>query len=126
MVAIMILLIIFGSITAMVVAPMYFRSQERQRMLEMMRVAIEKGEPMPENVTEAISRSARIRPALSPQRDLRTGIIWLGVGVGLAAMGLALNFDDPDATMPMIGIACFPAFIGIAFIVMYFLNRDRE
>lgn len=95
-------------------------------MLEMMRVAIEKGEPMPENVTEAISRSARIRPALSPQRDLRTGIIWLGVGVGLAAMGLALNFDDPDATMPMIGIACFPAFIGIAFIVMYFLNRDRE
>jgi hypothetical protein len=126
MVAIMILLIIFGSITAMVVAPMYFRSQERQRMLEMMRVAIEKGEPMPENVTEAISRSARIRPALSPQRDLRTGIIWLGVGVGLAAMGLALNFDDPDATMPMIGIACFPAFIGIAFIVMYFLNRDRD
>ena len=126
MVAIMILLIIFGSITAMVVAPMYFRSQERQRMLEMMRVAIEKGEPMPENVTEAISRSARIRPALSPQRDLRTGIIWLGVGVGLAAMGLALNFDDPDATMPMIGIACFPAFIGIAFIVMYFLHRDRD
>lgn len=126
MVAIVILLIIFGSITVMVVAPMYFRSQERQRMLEMMRVAIDKGEPMPENVTEAISHSAKIRPPLSPQRDLRTGIIWLGVGVGLAAMGIALNFDDPDATMPMIGIACFPAFIGIAFIVMYFLNRGRQ
>ncbi|HSV03229.1 MAG TPA: DUF6249 domain-containing protein [Phenylobacterium sp.] len=122
----MILLIIFGSITAMVIAPMYFRSQERQRMMEMMRISIEKGEPMPENVTEAISRTARARLPPSPQRDLRTGIIWLGVGVGLAAMGVALNYDDPDATWPMIGIACFPAFIGIAFIVMYFLNRGRD
>jgi len=122
----MIVLIIFGSIAAVIIAPMYFRSQERQRMLETVRSAIEKGEPMPENLTDAIARGARIPPPASPDRDLRTGIIWLGVGVGLAAMGWALSFEDPDATFPLIGIACFPAFIGLAFVAMYFINRGRR
>jgi hypothetical protein len=122
----MIILIIFGSIAAVIIAPMYFRSQERQRMLETVRIAIEKGEPMPDNITEAISRSAKMPLPVSPQRDLRTGIIWLGVGVGLAAMGVLLGYDDPDAVYPMIGIACFPAFIGLAFIIMSFLNRGRS
>jgi len=126
MIPVMIVLIIFGSIAAVIIAPMYFRSQERQRMLETVRSAIEKGEPMPDNLTEAISRGARMPAPSSPERDLRTGIIWLGVGVGLAAMGWTLSFEDPDATFPLIGIACFPAFIGLAFIAMYFLNRGRR
>ena len=126
MVPVMIVLIIFGSIAAVIIAPMYFRSQERQRMLETVRAAIEKGEPMPENLTEAMTRSAKISAPVSPQRDLRTGIIWLGVGIGLACMGLALNYEDADATWPMIGIAAFPIFIGLAFIAMFFLNRDRH
>jgi hypothetical protein len=41
-------------------------------------------------------------------------------------MGWAIGYDDPDATYPLIGIACFPAFIGIAFIVMSFLNKSRR
>jgi hypothetical protein len=70
--------------------------------------------------------SSNVKTAPTPQRDLRTGIIWLGVGVGLGAMGWALGFEDPDATLPLVGIACFPAFIGIAFIVMSFLNRKHQ
>ena len=95
-------------------------------MLDTVRLAIEKGEPMPENLTEAMARTAKAQTPASPHADLRTGIIWLGIGVGLAAMGIALGYDDPDATWPLIGIACFPAFIGVAFIVMSFLNRPRS
>jgi hypothetical protein len=126
MTAILIILIIFGTIGAVIIAPMYFRSQERQRMLELLRASIEKGEPVPDNLTEVISRSAAKMPAsVSPQRDLRVGIVWLGVGVGLAALGLAISFDNPDGFYPLLGVACFPAFIGIAFVVMYFLNRKQ-
>ena len=46
--------------------------------------------------------------------------------MGLAAMGWAIGFDEPDAALPMVGIAAFPAFIGIAFIVMFLLNRGRR
>lgn len=111
-------------VAAIVIVPRYFQSQERQKMAETLKAAIEKGQPLPTEVVDAISSGVKTPP--SPQRDLRTGIVWLGVGVGLAAMGVALNFEEPDASWPMIGIACFPVFIGLAFIAMYFLNRGRR
>lgn len=114
----------FAMIAAIVIVPRYFKSLERQKMAETLKVAIEKGQPLPSEVVDAISSGVKSPP--SPQRDLRTGIVWLGVGIGLAAMGVALGFEEPDATFPLIGIACFPAFIGLAFIAMYFLNRGRR
>jgi hypothetical protein len=62
----------------------------------------------------------------SPQRDLRFGIIWIGVAAGLAGLGLSLSFESPDATYPLLGIACFPGFIGLAFVLMAYLNRERK
>jgi hypothetical protein len=114
----------FAMIAAIVIVPRYFKSLERQKMAETLRVAIERGQPLPSEVVDAMSSNVKSPP--TPQRDLRTGIIWLGVGVGLAAMGWALSFEDPDATLPLVGIACFPAFIGLAFIVMSFLNRKHH
>lgn len=111
-------------IAAIVVIPRYFQSLERQKMAETLRAAIEKGQPLPTEVVDAISSGVKRPP--TPERDLRAGIIWLGVGVGLAGMGFALSFDDADATFPLLGVACFPAFIGLAFIAMYFLNRGRH
>ena len=114
----------FVMIAAIVIVPRYFKSIERQKMAETLKAAIEKGQPLPTEVMDAITSGVKAPP--SPQRDLRTGIVWLGVGLGLAGMGWALSFEDPDATFPLLGIACFPAFIGLAFITMFFLNRNRQ
>jgi Domain of unknown function (DUF6249) len=124
--AIGILMVIFGSIAAVIIAPRYFKSIERQKMADTLRAAIERGQPLPTEVVDAMSSNVR-RPGLpaSPQRDLRTGIIWLGVGVGLAAFGLAVSFEDADALYPMIGIAAFPFFIGLAFIALGLMNRTK-
>ncbi|HEY0438273.1 MAG TPA: hypothetical protein VGC92_16650, partial [Phenylobacterium sp.] len=69
-------------------------------------------------------RSPTLPPSAS--RDLRTGLIWLGVAVGLASMGLALSFEEPDALYPLLGISAFPGFIGVAFIVMWAVARERK
>jgi hypothetical protein len=123
--AVFIIAIIFGSIAAVIIVPFYLRSQERIRVQETLRAAIESGQPMPTEVMENAARNINIRPAPSPGRDLRTGIIWLGVGLGLAGMGVALGFDDPDATMPFLGFAAFPVFIGLAFIALSLINRTK-
>jgi hypothetical protein len=120
----MIPIFFFAMIAAIVIVPRYFRSLERQKMAETLRVAIERGQPLPAEVVDAMASGVKAPP--TPQRDLRTGIIWLGVGIGLAAMGWALGFEEPDATLPLVGIACFPIFIGLAFVVMSFVNRNRQ
>jgi hypothetical protein len=116
-------------IAGIVIAPRYFRSQERQKMAELMRAAIERGQPLPQEVIDAMSSNVRSSGGgsmpPSPSRDLRTGLIWLGVAVGLASMGLALSFEDADALFPLLGCAAFPGFIGVAFVVMWLAGRSK-
>lgn len=116
----------FAMIAALVIVPRYFKSMERQRMAETLKVAIEKGQPLPTEIIDAMSSNVRT-PGLppSPQRDLRTGIIWLGIGAGLVAMGAAISFEEADALYPILGIAAFPIFIGLAFISLASLNKTK-
>ena len=118
---------LFAMIAALVIAPRYFKSMERQKMADTLRAAIEKGQPLPSEVIDAMSSNVRSPVMLpSPQRDLRTGIIWLGVGVGLAALGLAMSFEEPDVLFPCLGLASFPIFIGLAFVILGLLNRTKS
>ena len=114
---------LFVMIAAIVIFPSYFKSQERQRMAEALRSSIDKGEPLPPEVVTAISSNVKAPP--SPARDLRTGIIWIGVAVGLAVMGVVIGVEEPDATYPMLGIAAFPGFVGLAFVVLGLINRNK-
>ena len=116
----------FAMIAALVIVPRYFKSMERQRMAETLKVAIEKGQPLPTEIIDAMSSNVRT-PGLPPslQRDLRTGIIWLGIGAGLVAMGAAISFEEADALYPILGIAAFPIFIGLAFIALASLNKTK-
>ena len=124
--SVVIVAIIFGTIAALAIVPVYFKSLERQRLQETLRAAIDKGQPLPPEVIEALTSGVKVRPKPSPQRDLRVGIIWVGVAVGIAALGIALSFDEPDATYPLLGVAAFPGFIGLAFIIISFLARGKD
>jgi hypothetical protein len=119
----MIPIFFFGMIAAIVIVPRYFKSIERQKVADTLRVAIEKGQPLPPEIVDAIARDARLPP--SPARDIRTGIVWLAVAAGLAAFGVALGFEEPDATFPLIAIACFPGFVGLAFLVLGLINKNK-
>lgn len=118
---------LFAMVAAIVIVPRYFRSLERQKMAETLRAAIERGQPLPQEMIDALSTNVR-SPAMppSPQRDMRTGIVWLGVAMGLVALGLIVGFEEPDASYWFIGFAAFPGFIGLAFVVLGLINKPKS
>lgn len=126
MIPVLIVLIVFGSVASLIILPRYFKSLERQKMADTLRIAIEKGQPLPAEVIDAMSSNVRSTTlAPTPQRDLRTGVIWLAIGVAFAALGAVMSIEEPDILFPVLGVAAFPAFIGLAFVALGVLNKPR-
>ncbi len=122
--------IIFAAITAIVFGPTYLKSREKREMQTTIRHAIDKGQALPPELIDAMTRDVASKLP-SRTRDLRRGVIWLAVGVGIAAFGFLseLGWNDHDLEMVgsgMLGIAAIPATIGLAFIVLSFFNPNKE
>ncbi|PZR36187.1 DUF6249 domain-containing protein [Caulobacter segnis] len=111
-------------IVAIVVLPFYFKSKERREMQATIRTAIEKGQPLPPEVIETLTKSVKLPP--SRLRDIRTGVMWLAVGLGLAAFGVVIGREEGEALTPLLAVACMPAFIGVAYIILSFFNPNKE
>ncbi len=114
----------FAMVVAIVVLPFYFKSRERREMQRTLRVAIEKGQPMPPEVIDAMTKTVKLPP--TRLRDLRTGVIWLAVGIGVAGATYFGDFIHGDNDFDGFGIACIPAVIGVAYIVLSFFNPNKE
>lgn len=124
---------VFGTITAIIVGPTYLKSKERQEMQATVRAAIDKGQPLPPEVIDALSTEAT-KNIPSRTRDIRRGIIWLAVGIGMAAFSLINDLrgfgddwnDGPNFDGGLLGMAAIPVTIGLAFIVLSFFNKNKD
>ena len=115
---------LFVMIAAIVIVPNVLRSRERMHLHDVLRASIEHGQAIPTEVIDAIT--ADKRPAPSPQRDLRGGLIWIFVGLGIATFGYAVGLGEPDAFWPLLGIATIPFFIGMALVLVSFVGKGRK
>src|SRR5690349_9866095 len=89
---------LFVMIAAIVIVPRWIKSREREALQATLRAAIEKGQPLPPEVIDAISRDAR--PVPSAARDLRRGVVWLCVAGAFIACAYAAEYwggGDTDA-----------------------------
>ncbi len=116
--AILIPLAPFLMVAALVIVPRWLKSRERQEMQQTVRQAIDKGQPLPPELIEAMSKDVPAQKVKSARNDLRSGVIWLAVGLGIAAFGYAVGWEEREAVAPLLGIACIPAFIGLALIAL--------
>ena len=120
-------ILFFGVIIAAILGPRWLRSREREALQATLRTAIEKGQPLPPEVIEAISRDAK--PVPSAARDMRRGVILLCVAAAFVALAYTGNYwsdGDTEAFGWMIGLAAFPGFVGVAFLIMAMLNRGKD
>jgi hypothetical protein len=129
MTPILVVFIIFSSVVAIILGPGYFKSREKQAMQDIVRTAIDKGQPMPPEMIDALTKEAKARVP-SAARDLRVGVILLAVSVGIGLFGYAFSFvngvEEAKAVFPIVGLGAIPGAVGVAFIVLSFFNKNKD
>jgi len=126
-------LFFFLFVLGIVLGPMAIRTlyqnRERERLHQTMRLMVEKGQPVSTDLLESLNAQVPVagpRGPRSPAADLRVGAVLLAVALGFVAFGVALGLtNSPSALGPMVGIGAFPGFIGLAFVILGVLGRNR-
>lgn len=121
MVGIVAIISVFGFIPAIIW--ILANARVKREVQDTLRKSIEAGHPLTPEAIEALTRTNVTPP--SAAKDVRTGVIWIAVGVGFAAMGFAIGYMDADAFHPALGVASIPTVIGLAYIALSFFNPNK-
>lgn len=121
----------WGFLAAIIIVPRVLKHREQVRMQDTLRVAYEKGQPVPPELIEAMRSAAPLRVELTPERDLRRAIVLIGVGLGLAMLGYGLwyglsSVSDEGAYITgasVAGAGAIPGFIGLAYLILWATRR---
>ena len=118
---ILIPIVMFISIAVIFSLWFYFKYKARVATQRTFQMALEKGSELS---PEFIKHLADSEPKRDKDRDLRRGLIWLALGIGLLILGFAIN--EPEAVGPMTGSAAFPGLIGVAYLIMWRYGASKE
>jgi hypothetical protein len=174
--------VFFGFLAAIIIVPQVLRYKERGRLHQTLRMAFERGQPVPPELIAALQWGRRrpsdydlppevyagwqtrtvppAAPAASPQpgafepeatpaatvappplapvfaasqhrRDVRRGVLWLAVGLGLFAAGGACyaglyDIGGAQETLSLFSAAgTIPFLIGLTYLALAWLGRDK-
>ncbi|RZJ01985.1 MAG: hypothetical protein EON90_01330 [Brevundimonas sp.] len=116
---------LFAMIAAIVIVPSWLKSKERKEMQASLRASIEKGQQLPPEVIDALTRQ-NIRPVATASRDLRTGVIMLAVALGIGLTFGILGYNYDEDILGFGAWAAIPGTIGVAFIILSFFNKNKD
>ncbi len=116
----------FLMVAAIVIVPAWLRTRDRREMQATVRAAIEKGQPLPPELIEALSKDVRPRLTSSAHRDMRIGVVLLFVAGGVALTALALGQINDYAMYGTLAGSAVPGMIGLAFVILSFFNPNKR
>ncbi|KCZ55581.1 hypothetical protein HY29_11740 [Hyphomonas beringensis] len=96
----------------------HFNFKKRKTIHETVRDAIDKGQVLDREMIE------RLALVTDPVRaDLRRGVLFLAVGIAFGFLGVMVGSEQGEAIKPMIGVASFPVFLGLAYLGLWAFGR---
>jgi fructose-specific phosphotransferase system IIC component len=117
-VAVLVPLIVFGSLVIIIALPFYFRHRNRRLVYEAIKTTIENNGKVDPALISAIAQDN-----IGPNADLRRGILLMALSLGMVLCGLFLP-DDISAGI-VTGLAFIPGVVGIAQVGFhYFIPRE--
>ena len=112
--------VFFGSIIGVVWLVSYFNGKKRITIHETLRHAIDKGQTLSPELLQNMSL------VTDPVRaDLRRGVLFLAFGAAFAVLAAIIGLEESVALTPMLGVATFPIFLGIAYIGLWAFGRGK-
>ena len=116
---------LFAMIAAIIIAPRYYRSRDRERLLDTLRVAYDRGQPVPPELIANLTAGEERKPQ-SPDRDLRSGITLIAVALAFIALAAAIVYAEGDEEAWIVAaVGAFPGFIGLGHIAFWLARRGR-
>ena len=113
--------VMFISLAVVLIFLFWFRWRARDGMQQTIRMALDKGHELTPEIIDRLGK-----PTPSKYRDLRLGVIWLAIAVGLALMALAVGNFASEALHGTLASAALPFAIGLGYLLIYFLTGRGE
>jgi len=113
--------VMFLGLTVVFSLLIWFRYRARREMQETLRVALDKGQDLTPEIIDRLGH-----PKAAPDKDLRLGVIWLAIAVGLALCGFAVPDDSGEAFRGILAAAAFPFSIGVAYMILHTFSRGSD
>jgi hypothetical protein len=129
MTPVVVVFIVFASIVAVIIGPSFLKNRERREMQLTVRHAVDKGQTLPAELIDAMTKDVQ-KGLPSRSKDIRKGVLSLAAGVGIAGFGLVVEGTSHiwggNGQGALLGIACIPSAIGVAFIILGFFNPNKD
>ncbi len=109
----MIPIVMFAGLTIVFCVLFWFRYRARSEMQQTFRAALDKGQELTPEIIDRLGH-----PKASKDKDMRLGVIWLAIAVGVIAFGFGIP-DEDDVARIFAGIAAFPFAIGVAYLILH-------
>lgn len=98
----------------------WLRYRSQSDLQQTIRLALEKGHEISPEVIDRLGH-----PKAPKNKDLRLGLVWMGLAGGLALCGLMSSYWAIDALYGCLAAAAFPFAIGSAYLLMWkFASND--
>jgi hypothetical protein len=125
--------IIFGSAVLVILMPIYWRTQERRRVLEAVGDMAKNGSPMSPDLVASLLAPIQ-QPIPNRLRDIRRGVVLISVAVGIVIIGfsayvIAANTGGDKESIAIgsgvAAVAAIPGCVGAAFLLLG-LSQKRD
>lgn len=119
--AVLVPLVVFSAPAVIVWIVSYFNARKRLTIHETLRHAIDKGQALSPDLMDRMSM------VTDPVRaDLRRGVLFLAFGAAFGVLSALIGYEESEALTPMLGVATFPIFLGIAYIGLWAFGRGKS
>ena len=119
-------------VAAIILVPIYLKYLDRQRMHETLRIAFEKGQPVPPELITAMQSNIAPRRPSTPESDLRRAVVFIALGLGFCGLGYGLWYglmavNETAAYVAggcVAGFGAIPGLVGVAHLVLWASRRE--